>query len=78
MAAILNNLHIVKNAHGVTSGTRRIWNQHLHIDQKPSKNSVYVEKQGYSINSMGPILGLHGPVSGCRDAHASRRAFSNA
>ena len=56
MAAILNNLHIVKNAHGLTSGTRRIWNQHLHIDQKPSKNSVYVEKQGYSVNSMGPIL----------------------
>ena len=46
MAAILNNLHIVKNAHGLTSGTQRIWNQHLHIDQKPLKNSVYVEKQG--------------------------------
>ena len=46
MAAILNNLHIVKNAQGLTSGTQRICNQHLHIDQKPSKNSVYVEKQG--------------------------------
>ena len=46
MAAILNNLHIVKNAQGLTSGTQRIWNQHLHIDQKPSKNIVYVEKQG--------------------------------
>ena len=37
MAAILNNLHIVKNAQGFTSGTQRIWNQHLHFDQKPSK-----------------------------------------
>ena len=52
MAAILNNLHIVKNAHGLTSGTQRIWNQHLHIDKKPSKNVVYVEKQGGS----SPIL----------------------
>ena len=46
MAAILNNLHIVKNAHALTSGTQRIWNQYLHIDQKPSKNVLYVEKQG--------------------------------
>ena len=52
MAAILNNLHIVKNAQGLTSGTQRIWNQHLHIDQKPSKHVVYVEKQGGS----SPIL----------------------
>ena len=52
MAAILNNLHIVKNAHGLTSGTQRIWNQHLHIDKKTSKNVVYVEKQGGS----SPIL----------------------
>ena len=52
MAAILNNLHIVKNAHALTSGTQRIWNQHLHIDQKPSKNVVYVEKQG----GLTPIL----------------------
>ena len=56
MAAILNNLHIVKNAHALTSGTQRIWNQYLHIDQKPSKNVLYVEKQGYSVHSMGPIL----------------------
>ena len=52
MAAILNNLHIVKNAHGLTSGTQQIWNQHLRIDKKPSKNVVYVEKQGGS----SPIL----------------------
>ena len=25
MAAILNNLHILKNAHGFTPGTQRIW-----------------------------------------------------
>ena len=56
MAAILNNLHIVKNAHGLTSGTQRIWNQHLHIDQKPSKNVLYVEKQGYCVHSMELIL----------------------
>ena len=44
MAAILNNLHILKNTQGFTSGTQRIWNQHLdivhvylHIIKKPPK-----------------------------------------
>ena len=44
MAAILNNSHILKNTQGFTSGTQRIWNQHLdivhvylHIIKKPPK-----------------------------------------
>ena len=40
IAAILNNLHIPKLLWKIfkvwTSGTRRIWNQHLDIDKKPS------------------------------------------
>ena len=40
MAAILNNLHILRNTQGFTSGTRRIWNQHLDIDKKPSNKFV--------------------------------------
>ena len=35
MAAILNNLHILKNVQGFMSGTARIWNQQSHIDKKP-------------------------------------------
>ena len=49
MAAILNNLHILTNTRGFTSGTRRIWNQHLDIDKKPSNKFVYVYKQGRCI-----------------------------
>ena len=49
IAAILNNLHILKNTQGFTSGTRRIWNQHLDIDKKPSNKFVYVKKQGRCV-----------------------------
>ena len=47
--AILNNLHILKYTQGFTSGTRRIWNQHLDIDKKPSNQFVYVKKQGRCV-----------------------------
>ena len=50
MAAILNNLHILRNTQGFTSGTRRIWIQHLDIDKKPSNKFVYVKKQGRCVN----------------------------
>ena len=50
MAAILNNLHILRNYQGFTSGTRRIWIQHLDIDKKPSNKFVYVKKQGRCVN----------------------------
>ena len=49
MAAILNNLHILRNTQGFTSGTRRIWIQHLDIDKKPSNKFVYVKKQGRCV-----------------------------
>ena len=49
MAAILNNLHILKNAQGFTPGTQRIWNQHLDIDKKPSNKFVYVKNQGRCV-----------------------------
>ena len=52
MVAILNNLHILTNSQGFMSGTQRIWNQQLNIDDKPSKSVVYVKNQGGSL----PIL----------------------
>ena len=56
MAAILNNLHILKNTQGFTSGTRWIWNQHLDIDKKPSIHFVYVKKTREMCLSMTSIV----------------------
>ena len=63
MAAFWIICIFLKNAQGFTSGPQRIWNQHLHIDQKPSKNRLYMllffhtkNKVAVCVNSMGPIL----------------------
>ena len=58
MAAILNNLHILRNTQGFTSGTRWIWIQHLDIDKKPSNKFVYVKKTRemcFSMTSWRPF-----------------------
>ena len=58
IAAILNNLHILKNTKGFTSGARWIWNQHLDIDKKASNKLVYVKNKGdvFVYDIMAAIL----------------------
>ena len=47
----LEFLRFAKNAQGLVSGINRIWNQHPQIDKKPSKNVVYIQKQGHVVSS---------------------------
>ena len=40
---------IEKNAQQLQVGIRRIWTQHILIDQKQQRNIICVEKQGTSL-----------------------------
>ena len=41
----------VKNAQHLQVGIHRIWNQQPQIDLDPSKNFIYVDKQGWALSS---------------------------
>ena len=58
LAAILNNLHILRNTQGFTSGTRRIWIQHLDIDKSHQINLFMSKNKGdvFVYDVMAAIL----------------------